>query len=256
MLRTAALLLLVLAFLGVSVIAYSDHPRRAEEPALDRLERAGLAVWRRNNCQACHQVHGFGGFHGPDLTNRVTGQTSVAEIGWIVTHGKGRMPAFELSGEELEAVVAWLRWLNDSGRSRPPPLEPRREVVPAHHFRELLAFWSERTGREPPDEVRAGERVWTAMGCGACHRPFALGELREPDLSASAADGAFERLSAILDQGSGRMPATELDLDAKRNLHAFLRWIAERRAELVELDLELIELEPFAVSAVPWFEYK
>ncbi|MCZ6597955.1 MAG: hypothetical protein O7B99_09975, partial [Planctomycetota bacterium] len=73
--RSHTLTFLVVCFLGVSVVAYTDHPRVSAGPPLDELERAGLAVWRENNCQACHQVYGFGGFHGPDLTNRVSEDT-------------------------------------------------------------------------------------------------------------------------------------------------------------------------------------
>ncbi|MCH7870146.1 MAG: c-type cytochrome, partial [Planctomycetes bacterium] len=33
------------------------------------MAKSGLAIWRENNCQACHQIYGYGGFLGPDLTN-------------------------------------------------------------------------------------------------------------------------------------------------------------------------------------------
>ena len=106
--RRQVLSLLIACFVAVSAVAYSDYPRRSELLPLDELERAGLSVWRRNNCQACHQVHGFGGFHGPDLTNRVTDETPDEEILQVVLRGKERMPAFEL-GEEEQAGWWWAR---------------------------------------------------------------------------------------------------------------------------------------------------
>ena len=254
--RSHVLALLVACFVVVSTIAYSDYPRSWSEPPLDELERAGLEVWRRNNCQACHQVHGFGGFHGPDLTNRVTEDTADAEIVQIVALGRRRMPAFDLPEEDVESLLAWLRWLNDFGRARPPPLEERRPVSRRHQFQELLAEWSQRRASEVPPEVRQGVEIWTTWTCGFCHIPFAAGPYGEPDLSARAVDRSFAALSAILDEGSGRMPVTELTDDEKGSLQAFLRFVAQHRSELIELDVQLIDLEPFSLSSIPWFEYR
>ena len=51
---------------GPSCSAY-DTPVRT--PPLDDLARAGRALWHDHNCQTCHQIYGFGGFLGPDVTN-------------------------------------------------------------------------------------------------------------------------------------------------------------------------------------------
>ncbi|MCZ6598519.1 MAG: cytochrome c [Planctomycetota bacterium] len=209
-----------------------------------------------NNCQACHQVYGFGGFHGPDLTNRVSEDTEYEEIVHVVLFGRGRMPAFELPEEDLEALFAWLQWLDGSGRSQPRPLQARNPVFGGTHFELLLEAWCEARESQLPEDVQSGLVIWTTMSCGICHRPFAEGDYREPDLSASAVDLSFEALSDILDRGSGRMPATPLADPEKRSLQAFLEWVAQHRGELVKIDVELTDHSPFALSEVPWFEYE
>ncbi len=254
--RSHVVSLLAAAFLGVSAIAYSDYPREDPTTPLNEQEQAGKEVWRANNCQVCHQIHGFGGFHGPDLTNRLTDRVLDAELTTVILNGKDRMPAFDLSDEELDALCAWLRWVDRSGRAVLQPLVARAPLVPAQHFKELITQARERGGPQPSAEVLVGLEIWTLMGCGACHRPFAAGLLREPDLSAAALDRSLEALGAILDEGRGRMPATPLDEDQKRALQNFLQWVAENRSELAEFNLELTEFTPFQWGAVPWFEYR
>jgi len=54
---------------------------------------------------------------GPDLTN-VHSAKGEARIRTFVRYGTGRMPAHDLSDGELDALVAFLAWVDASGRSR------------------------------------------------------------------------------------------------------------------------------------------
>ncbi len=91
-------------YLLVSVVAYTDYPRTAAYETLTERERHGLAIWRRHNCQACHQVYGFGGFLGPDLTNRVTEETQDFEFLSLLKQGREKMPALDLAPSGHEVV--------------------------------------------------------------------------------------------------------------------------------------------------------
>ena len=58
--------ILALCFVSQTYLVYADP---TETRVLEGEELAGRRVWLANNCQACHQLYGFGGFLGPDLTN-------------------------------------------------------------------------------------------------------------------------------------------------------------------------------------------
>ncbi|MBK9148516.1 MAG: cytochrome c [Flavobacteriales bacterium] len=91
----------------------------SEAPLADAQVRQGMEVWQLQNCTSCHQLYGLGGYMGPDLTN-VHGEKGEARIRTFVRYGTGRMPAHELSDGELDALVAFLAWVNQSGRSQVP----------------------------------------------------------------------------------------------------------------------------------------
>lgn len=251
-----ALGLLVVIYLSVSVVAYIDFPRRADDAPLTNLEQRGLAVWRGHNCQACHQIYGFGGFLGPDLTNRVTDATPDAELGWILESGSGQMPAFDLPSADQEAILAYLRAVNRSGQSQPDPLGAGRVISSVEHYGRLAEEWAGRTGRDLSPTAGKGLEVWRRNGCGVCHLPFAVGRYLAPDLSQRAIDRSMEALQKVLDEGRARMPPFHMARDDIEALTAFLQWFAEQRSELVDINDRMMERQRFSWSAVPWWEYR
>ena len=242
-------------FVGVSVIAYTDYPRSEAPLVLSAVEQQGLAVWRRNNCQACHQLHGFGGFLGPDLTNRVTEATLDVELEATLTSGSRRMPPLHLDPAEQHAVVAYLRAMNRTGRSQPRPLAAGREVDPADHYQALTMAWARHVGREVPPDVRRGLEVWRRQGCIACHVPFTVGARLAPDITARATTRPMAVTAALLEQGRGRMPAYSLLPPEIEDLHALLEFFAQQRPTLVRRNDEMLERETFSWAAVPAFEF-
>jgi nitric oxide reductase subunit C len=246
----------VVAYIGLSVVAYTDFPRRVSDPPLTDLERRGLAVWRGNNCQACHQIYGFGGFLGPDLTNRVTEATPDAEFRAVLDDGARQMPAFRMPAADQEAVLAFLRAVNRTGQSQPTPLATIEGVSPIAHFERIADEWAREGGGVMDATARRGLEVWTARGCGACHVPFMDGQMRAPDLSRSSIDRSVPALRAVLDAGLRNMPPFELTDEEVQGLTAYLEWISSNRSELVRLNDSLLEHEDFSWSTVPWFEYR
>jgi nitric oxide reductase subunit C len=247
---------LVVAYVGLSVVAYTDFPRRAPNPPLTDLERRGLAVWRGNNCQACHQMYGFGGFLGPDLTNRVTEATPDAEFRAILEEGAREMPAFHMTPADQEAVLAFLRAVNRTGQSQPTPLATVEGVSPIAHFERLADEWVRDSGSPMDAAVEAGLDVWTVRGCGACHAPFIDGKMRAPDLTRSSFDRSVPALRAVLDSGQRNMPPFEMTDGEVEALSAYLEWLSSNRRDLVRLNDSLLEHEEFSWSTMPWFEYK
>lgn len=80
----------------------------------------GRLVWQRYNCQACHQLYGLGGYLGPDLSNVMSapgkGEPLVRAF---LKSPPSPMPAFQLSEEETEQLMAFLRETDASGSAAP-----------------------------------------------------------------------------------------------------------------------------------------
>ena len=253
--RPGMLAVMVGVYCLVSWVAWSDFPRESTAPPLDELERDGLAVWRERNCQSCHQLYGFGGFLGPDLTNRVTDETGDDELAWILVTGSAKMPALDLSEEDQEAVLAFLRAMNRSGRSQPAPLADGRPVDEVRHLSLLCETHCADRAVELPAEVRRGTEVWNKMQCGSCHLPLVRGWLRAPDLSASAVDRSVSSVGKTLATGRDRMPAADVTPEELRDLCALLEWVAEHRSDLRAVNDRLLDRPSFSWAAVPWWEF-
>ena len=85
--RKILLVSLVLVFFVQTWFVYSDEAGRAT-PALSAEAARGRELWHEHNCQSCHQIHGFGGFLGPDLTNATLRLTD-ARLEAVLTGGAG-----------------------------------------------------------------------------------------------------------------------------------------------------------------------
>ncbi|WP_290859178.1 cytochrome c [Flavobacterium sp.] len=87
---------------------------------------AGKDVWQKNNCHTCHQLYGLGGYLGPDLTN-VTSKPGYSEVFLkaIISNGISRMPAFDLTNQEMEDLLVFLQEINETGTANPQDYSPQ-----------------------------------------------------------------------------------------------------------------------------------
>jgi nitric oxide reductase subunit C len=110
--------ILVVAYCAYSFLIYSRSSRdAAPSPAITK----GFAVWQSKNCQACHQLYGLGGYMGPDLTNIISDTNKgPAYAAAFIQAGTAKMPQFNLSAQEVNELVAFLTWVDKSGRSAVP----------------------------------------------------------------------------------------------------------------------------------------
>ena len=102
------------------VYYYSDKGN-IKESIPDRQVLAGWKTWQAKNCQTCHQFYGLGGYLGPDLTN-VASDPAKSEmyLSTFIKYGTGKMPNFHLNDSEVNNLVAFLKWVDKSGKSRVP----------------------------------------------------------------------------------------------------------------------------------------
>ena len=118
---------LFVCFIAFSVWIYAIplfSPSPYSEKELN-LVAEGRLVWQKHNCHTCHQLYGLGGYLGPDLTN-VYSRSGNNEhyIRGIVKSGVKQMPAFEISEEEMNALLQFLKNVDQSGTSNPQDYQP------------------------------------------------------------------------------------------------------------------------------------
>ncbi len=110
----------IIATLFVLFVVYSVNVYTAGtaaphiEPMSDD-SRKGQQLFQAHNCIACHQFYGLGGYMGPDLTNTISKHGSAYARAFI-TSGTRSMPNFDLAKEEIDALVAYLEFVDKTGR--------------------------------------------------------------------------------------------------------------------------------------------
>ena len=86
--------------------------------------KAGMALYQQNNCVACHQVYGLGGYMGPDLTNVVSAPDKGAEYAsMLIKYGTAKMPNFEFTDSEIDDLVEFLKYVDSTGTYPPKNAE-------------------------------------------------------------------------------------------------------------------------------------
>ncbi|MGL2967206.1 c-type cytochrome [Flavobacterium sp. XGLA_31] len=84
---------------------------------LSQKALAGERLWQQYNCNSCHQLYGLGGYLGPDLTNIYSQQGKGApQIKAMLNSGVKAMPLFHFSETEKEALVAFLKEVDQTGQ--------------------------------------------------------------------------------------------------------------------------------------------
>ena len=242
---------LVAVFLVQTWLVYSDTIGR-RTPPLSAQAAEGQRLWRRHNCQSCHQIYGFGGFLGPDLTNAAATLTE-ARVDLILTAGSGLMPAFGLPAENRAALLRFLTELDRTGVSQ-PRLQPRRPT--AELLDHLVATV---TGRGEPltDLEAAGLEILRREKCIACHLPNFDTPVRAPDLTTVLDRRGEEQVLAVLAAGvPGKvMPKFAFSPRQQSGVIASLLWLGDHGEQAARV-FEVTRPGGWSLSSIPWFEYE
>ena len=108
-------MLIVLAVV-YSVLVYTSGTDISQAQITDTQAIKGKLVWQKYNCTACHQLYGLGGYMGPDLTNVISAKgKGELYVRAILQTGTSRMPNFNLTEQEKDALVQYLGYVNKSG---------------------------------------------------------------------------------------------------------------------------------------------
>jgi len=115
------LLFLALTFDTVQNLPKRDH----RENITDSVVR-GKHIWETRNCIGCHTLLGEGAYFAPELGNVYKRRGGEFIKGWIKAMptgapGRRQMPQFNLTDQELDDMVAFLKWTSEINTNNWPP---------------------------------------------------------------------------------------------------------------------------------------
>ncbi len=246
------LILLVTAFITQTVFVYADSNPTTQ---LEGQALEGRQIWLANNCQACHQLYGFGGFLGPDLTNAAS-RINQDQLKDRLSMGKGLMPKFELNPTEVDSLWAFLEEmdLTGIGQARNPSLNAVHKTNDATTSPGETSL-GQIIGESGNKLVSEGFEIYKSGTCTACHVLFGKSMFGAPDLTLTANRLESNEILQILEHGKPPlMPPSGLSPDQRMSVEAFISFISEHRQDaLARVDDE--SWISFWLS-VPWWEFE
>ena len=76
----------------------------------------GQQLWQDNNCTACHQFYGLGGYLGPDLTNMLSDSLKSEDyIHIMINAGINSMPKYNFDDEEIQQLISFFKAVDKTG---------------------------------------------------------------------------------------------------------------------------------------------
>ncbi|MBI5007721.1 MAG: cytochrome c [Nitrosomonadales bacterium] len=115
------LLFLALTFDTVRGLPKRDH----RENITDSVVR-GKHIWETRNCIGCHTILGEGAYFAPELGNVYKRRGGEFIKAWIKSQptgapGRRQMPQFNLTDQELDDIVEFLKWTSEIDTNKWPP---------------------------------------------------------------------------------------------------------------------------------------
>jgi nitric oxide reductase subunit C len=115
------LLLVALTFDTMNGLPKSDNRANLTPSVL-----AGKHVWETRNCIGCHTLLGEGAYFAPELGNVYLRRGPEFIKAWIQSQptgapGRRQMPQFNLSEQELDDLVAFLKYTSEINTQNWPP---------------------------------------------------------------------------------------------------------------------------------------
>lgn len=123
----------ILLFLALTFDTVAVLPERENRDALTDEVARGKAIWEENNCVGCHSIMGEGAYFAPELANvfdrRGLGDEENFKQylkGWMAVQplpnpGRRKMPQFNLSDDQINALAEFLIWTSRIDDNDWPP---------------------------------------------------------------------------------------------------------------------------------------
>lgn len=106
---------LLVMFTIYNVVVYTQGTSNIT-PKMSAAAIHGEKLYQDNNCTACHQFYGLGGYLGPDLTNIISNKIKgPMYVKAFLNSGIKSMPKFNFTEEEKDALVQFLTEVDQTG---------------------------------------------------------------------------------------------------------------------------------------------
>lgn len=115
-----------LLFLGLTFHTSQALPKRAHQENLTPEVARGKVVWETHECIGCHTILGEGAYFAPELGNVYKRRGPEFIKVWIKVQptgvpGRRQMPQFNLTDQQLDDLVAFLKWTSEINTNNWPP---------------------------------------------------------------------------------------------------------------------------------------
>jgi nitric oxide reductase subunit C len=115
-----------LLFLGLTFDTQQALPKRDHRENLTDAVARGKKVWETHDCIGCHTLLGEGAYFAPELGNVYQRRGPEFIKVWIKSMpskvpGRRQMPQFNLSEQQLDDLVAFLKWTSEVNTGNWPP---------------------------------------------------------------------------------------------------------------------------------------
>jgi cytochrome c oxidase cbb3-type subunit 3 len=188
---------------GRGFVAYP--PRAPGDPAAIERGRATYGV----NCVFCHGTDARGGDGGgPNLlrSSAVLDDQNGELIAPIVRNGRGTMPAFQLTSEQVGDVAAFLHSFPVSSRSGPSTIDilvgdaKKGEALVAQRCASCHTTDALRGFAAKVDDTRVLQQMWLMPGSGGRGGGGALPPVLPPPIGATVTLASGERIQGTVDR--------------------------------------------------------
>ncbi len=115
-----------LLFLGMTFQSHQHFPKSSHPENITESVARGKLLWEKNNCIGCHSLLGEGAYFAPELGNVYPRRGGDFIKMWMKMQptkspGRRQMPQFNLTDEELDDLVAFLKWTSEIDTQKWPP---------------------------------------------------------------------------------------------------------------------------------------
>ncbi|AEV27443.1 MULTISPECIES: c-type cytochrome [Azospira] len=115
-----------LLFLALSFDSTATLPKRDNRANLTPAVANGKKIWETRNCIGCHTLLGEGAYFAPELGNVYPRRGGDFIKAWIKGQpsgapGRRQMPQFNLTEQQLDDLVAFLKYTSEINTANWPP---------------------------------------------------------------------------------------------------------------------------------------
>jgi len=116
----------IFVFVGLIFDTERKIPQRSNAQEITPAVVRGKHIWETRNCIGCHTLLGEGAYFAPELGNVYKRRGGDFIKAWMAAQpsgapGRRQMPQFNLTEEQLNDLVEFLKWTGNINTEKWPP---------------------------------------------------------------------------------------------------------------------------------------